>query len=73
MAAFKMFWPLSLERKVQSAQFKACWMRNFEDFKLAGHSKLRRGPEVARGPEFEYHCLTGMHDSLLIISVNADF
>jgi hypothetical protein len=55
MAVFKMFWPLSLERKVQSAQFKACWMCNFEEIKLAGQSKWCRGPEVARGPEFEDH------------------
>ena len=55
MAVFKTFWPLSREPWVQLAQFKACWMRDFEDIKLVGQSKLCRGPEVARGPEFEYH------------------
>ena len=55
MAVFKTFWPLSREPLVQLAQFKACWMRNFQDIKLVGQSKLSCGPEVARGPEVEYH------------------
>ena len=58
MAVSKTFWPLSREPLVQLAQFKACWMRNFQDIKLVGQSKLSRGPEVARGPEVEYHCHT---------------
>ena len=60
MAVFKTFWPLSREPLVQLAQFKACWMRNFQDIKLVGQSKLSRGPEVARGPEVEYHCPRGL-------------
>ena len=61
MAVFKTFWPLSREPLVQLAQFKACWMRNFQDIKLVGQSKLCRGPEVARGPEFEYHWCKGLN------------
>ena len=36
------------------AQFKAWWMLDLEDVKLVGKSKLRRGSEVARGPQFDY-------------------
>ena len=43
------FLQFSLDWEVQSSQFKACWIRDFEDIKLEGKMTLRRGLEWSAG------------------------